>query len=81
MSCESNAKKYGVVIHSGEELKDKSRGINWSWNQCYYLYKLGIRTIDDIKSFPMEEIEKIEFSKPEIYGRLKDAKRKLESDS
>ena len=24
--------KYGVVIYSEEELKDKSRGINWSWN-------------------------------------------------
>lgn len=37
--------------------------------------------IEDIKAFPMEEIEKIKFSMPEIYGRLKDAKRKLESES
>ena len=37
--------------------------------------------IEDIKAFPMEEIEKIKFSMPEIYGRLKDAKRKLENES
>ena len=28
----------------------------------------------------MEEIKKIKFSMPEIYGRLKEAKRKLESE-
>lgn len=44
-------------------------------------FEMGIRSIEDIKTFPMEEVEKIKFSMPEIYGRLKDAKRKLESES
>ena len=42
---------------------------------------MGIRSIEDIKTFAMEESEKMKFSMPEIYGRLKDAKRKLESES
>ena len=29
----------------------------------------------------LKNLEKIKFSMPEIYGRLKDAKRKLESES
>lgn len=57
---------------------DRSRGITWSWQQCTRLFEMGIRSIEDIRKFPMEEIEKIKFSMPEIYGRLKDAKRKLE---
>lgn len=42
---------------------------------------MGIRSIEDIKTFPMEKVEKIKFSMLEIYGRLKEAKRKLESES
>lgn len=42
---------------------------------------MGIRSIEDIKTFAMEEIEKMKFSMPEIYGRLKDAKRKLEREA
>lgn len=73
--------KYGIVIRSEKDVIDRSRGIKWSWQQCSRLFEMGIRSIEDIKSFPMEEIEKIQFSMPEIYGRLKDAKRKLESES
>ena len=73
--------KYGIVIRSEKDVIDRSRGIKWSWQQCSRLFEIGIRSIEDIKAFPMEEIEKIKFSMPEIYGRLKDAKRKLESES
>ena len=51
---------------------DRSRGIKWTWQQCSRLFEMGIRSIEDIKAFPMEEIEKIKFSMPEIYGRLKE---------
>ena len=73
--------KYGIVIRSEKDVIDRSRGIKWTWQQCSRLFEVGIRSIEDIKAFPMEEIEKIKFSMPEIYGRLKDAKRKLESES
>ena len=73
--------KYGIVIRSEKDVIDRSRGIRWSWQQCSRLFEMGIRSIEDIKTFPMEEIEKIKFSMPEIYGCLKDAKRKLESES
>lgn len=72
--------KYGIVIRSEKDVIDRSRGIKWSWQQCSSLFEMGIRSIEDIRKLPMEEIEKIKFSKPEIYGRLKDAKRKLESE-
>jgi hypothetical protein len=70
--------KYGIVIRREKDVIDRSRGIKWTWQQCSRLFEMGI---EDIKAFPMEEIEKIKFSMPEIYGRLKDAKRKLESES
>lgn len=73
--------KYGIVIRSEKEVIDRSRGIKWTWKQCSKLFEMGIRSIEDIKTFPMEEIEKIKFSMPEIYGRLKNAKRKLESEA
>lgn len=73
--------KYGIVIRSEKDVIDRSRGIKWSWQQCSRLFEMGIRSIEDINTFPMEEIEKIKFSMPEIYGRLKDAKRKIESES
>ena len=73
--------KYGIVIRSEKDVIDRSRGIKWSWQQCSRLFEMGIRSIEDIKTFPMEEVEKIKFSMSEIYGRLKDAKRKLESES
>lgn len=73
--------KYGIVIRSEKDVIDRSRGIKWTWQQCSRLFEMGIRCIEDIKTFPIEEIEKIKFSMPEIYGRLKDAKRKLESES
>jgi hypothetical protein len=71
--------KYGIVIRSEKDVIDRSRGIKWFWQQCSRLFEMGIRSIEDIKTFPMEEVEKIKFSMPEIYGQLKDAKRKLES--
>lgn len=70
--------KYGIVMYSDEDLKDRSKGITWSCHQCRGLFKLGIRCIDDIKNFPMDEVEKSKYSQPNIYGRLKAAKRKLE---
>lgn len=73
--------KYGILIRSEKDVLDRSRGIRWSRQQCSRLFETGIRSIEDIKTFPMEEIEKIKFSMPEIYGRQKDAKRKLESES
>lgn len=73
--------KYGIVIRSEKDVIDRNRGIKWNWQQCNRLFEIVIRSIEDIKAFPMEEIEKIKFSMPEIYGRLKDAKRKLESES
>ncbi|RGS35720.1 hypothetical protein [Roseburia hominis] len=69
------------MIRSEKEVIDRSRGIKWTWKQCSRLFEMGIRSIEDIKIFPMEEIEKIKFSMPEIYGRLKNAKRKLESEA
>ena len=72
--------KYGIVICSEKNVIDRSRGIKWSCQQCSRLFEMGIRSIEDIRTFPVEEIEKIKFSMPEIYTRLKDAKRKLESE-
>lgn len=50
--------KYGIVIRSEKDVIDRSRGIKWSWQQCSRLFEMGIRSIEDIKAFPMEEIEK-----------------------
>lgn len=72
--------KYGIVIHSKDELKDQSKGISWSDSQCSELFRMGIKCIDDIRTYPMSEVEKTKYSKPEIYGRLKEAKRKLNNE-
>ena len=65
---------HGVVIHSENELKDNNRGIRWSRSQCFELFQMGIRCLDDIRSYPMERIEEVKYSRPGIYGRLKAAK-------
>ena len=89
-SIDPNAKKSVVVIGlnpsiANAEKSDRTftkvgRYLAQSWQQCTRLFEMGIRSIEDIRKFPMEEIEKIKFSMPEIYGRLKDAKRKLECE-
>ena len=42
-------KEYGVVIHENKELKDRKHGISWTWRQCDDLFRLGIRTLNDIR--------------------------------
>jgi hypothetical protein len=55
-------------------------GIRWTSSQCCELFEIGIRCLDDIRSYPIEKIEELKFLRPNIYGRLKAAKKILDNN-